>query len=308
MSAKSYDIIIIGAGMAGMTAAIYACRANKTVLVLENKVPGGQIVGTFRVENWPGDFGVSGADLSEKICEQMKKLGAELVYTNVEKVEKEEDRFLVESEDGAFQASAVILAMGCKDRELDVPGGHELSGKGIFYCATCDGSLYKDQDVAVVGGGNSALSGALYLSDIVRKISIINLGKEFKGDAVIVDKLKAKGNVEFLMGYETEEVLGEDKVRGIRLKPSGMMEEVKDDLELSVGGVFVAIGKQPATDCAALLVKLDDAGYVMAGDDCHTSRDGVFVAGDCRTKTLRQLVTAAADGAMAAGEAVKFLR
>ena len=308
MSAKSYDIIIIGAGIAGMTAAIYAHRAGKTVLVLEDKVPGGQIVNTFRVENWPGDFGVSGAELSKKIHQQMTEIGVETVFAKVDSIKRDDASFVISAEDEEFDAKAVILAMGSKDRELDVPGGHELSGKGIFYCATCDGALFQGKDIAVIGGGNSALSGALYLSELANKIYIINLGSEFKGDKIIVEKLQAKENVEFLLGYATEEVAGDSKVQGIKLKPSGLIKEVMDSLELKVDGVFVAIGKQPATDLVSGLVKLDAAGYIVAGEDCHTSCEGIFVAGDCRTKQLRQLVTAAADGAMAASEAVQYLR
>ena len=308
MSAETYDIIIIGAGIAGMTAAIYARRAGKSVLVLESKVPGGQIVSTFRIENWPGDFGVSGADLSKKVSDQVNQLGAKVDYEVVEKIEKHQEGFWVKTDENEYQARAVILAMGTKDRELNIPGGHELAGKGISYCATCDGALYKDKIVAVVGGGNSAMASALYLADLASRVYLINLSGEFKGDAMLVDKLKARDNVEFLLGYNSEEVLGEEKVRGLRLVPSGMVESVTEGRELAVDGIFVAIGKQPATDLVSDLVELDQAGYIVAGEDCHTSLDGIFVAGDCRTKQLRQLITAASDGAMAASEAIQFLR
>lgn len=308
MSAETYDIIIIGAGIAGMTAAIYARRAGKSVLVLESKVPGGQIVSTFRIENWPGDFGVSGADLSKKVSDQVNQLGAKVDYEVVEKIEKHQEGFWVKTDENEYQARAVILAMGTKDRELNIPGGHELAGKGISYCATCDGALYKDKTVAVVGGGNSAMASALYLADLASRVYLINLSGEFKGDAMLVDKLKARDNVEFLLGYNSEEVLGEEKVRGLRLVPSGMVESVTEGRELAVDGIFVAIGKQPATDLVSDLVELDQAGYIVAGEDCHTSLDGIFVAGDCRTKQLRQLITAASDGAMAASEAIQFLR
>lgn len=308
MSALEYDLVIVGAGIAGMTAAIYARRAGKSVLVLEGKVPGGQIISTFRIENWPGDFGVSGADLSKKIHHQMDELGAVVKYAVVSETKKQANDFLVETDDGEFLARAVILAMGTKDRELEIPGGHELAGKGISYCATCDGALFKDKDVAVVGGGNTALASALYLSDVVKKVYLVSLSHEFKGDAMLVDKLKAKGNVDFLLGYASEAVLGSEKVTGLKLKPSGMEVDVTEGRELNVEGIFVAIGRQPTTELVSGLVELDKSGYIVAGEDCHTSLDGVFVAGDCRTKQLRQLVTAAADGAMAASEAIQFLR
>ncbi len=296
----NYDVVIVGAGVAGLTAAIYARRAGKSVLVLEGKVPGGQIINTFHIENWPGDFGVSGVDLTQKIQRQAIELGAEIEMEEVVSVIKEGNGFKIVTEDDEYTSGAIILAVGAEDKKLGIPREEELTGRGVSYCATCDGAFYKGKNVAVVGGGNTALYDALYLSDLVSKVYLVHRREDFRGDAVLVDRLREKNNVEFVLGYVPEEILGEKNVSGLKLAPSGKVDGVDKSRELEVDGIFVAVGKKPQAEIYSDLVKLDEKGYIEAGEDCKTSCPGVMVAGDCRTKSVRQLVTAAADGAIAA--------
>ncbi len=302
-----YDVVIVGAGIAGLTAAIYAKRAGKSVLVLEGKTYGGQIINTFQIENWPGDYGVSGVDLMQKIYKQATELGAEVEFEEVVAIEKTETGFVVKTEDEEYVAGAVILAVGAEDKKLGLVSEEKFAGRGVSYCATCDGAFYKDKKVAVIGGGNTALYDALYLADIASKVYLVHRRNEFRGDAVLVEKLKRKENVKFVLGYVPEQILGDDKVAGVKLAPSGKVDSVTSERTLDVDGIFVAIGKKPATEKYAELVKLDENGYIVASEDCKTSCDGVYVAGDCRTKDIRQLVTAAADGAVAADVAVNYL-
>lgn len=302
-----YDVVIIGAGIAGLTAAIYVRRSNKTVLVLEGQAYGGQIINTLQIENWPGDYGISGVDLMQKIYKQATELGAEVEFEEVEVVEKVGEDFVIKTEDGEYKAGAVILAVGAEDKKLGIEREAELTGRGVSYCATCDGAFYKGKNVAVIGGGNTALYDAVYLADIADKVYVVHRRDEFRGDAVLVEKLKRKENVEFVLGYVPEQIFGDDKVAGVKLAPSGRVDSVTSERILDVDGIFVTIGKKPATEKFAELVKLDENGYIVASEDCRTSCDGVYVAGDCRTKDIRQLVTAAADGAVAADAAVNYL-
>lgn len=309
---KKYDLIVIGAGVAGMVAGIYAKRAGKSVLVLEGKVHGGQIIQTIKVGNWPGELVISGMDLSEKIYYQADKLGVEFCYEEVVSLKKTEEVisvdevekpiWMVETDDDNYTSSAIIIAVGTKDRELGLPREEELVGKGVSYCATCDGAFYKGRDVIVVGGGNTALYDALYLADIAKKVYLVHRRDEFRGDAMLVERLKEKGNVEFMLKHHLVELKGKEKVDGVVIEDS-----VGERKDLKVDGVFVAIGRVPSTDIFKEIVALDEVGYVIAGEDCKTSAPGVFVAGDCRTKQIRQLVTAAADGAVAGMAACRYL-
>ena len=253
---KEYDIVIVGAGIAGLTAAIYAVRAGKSVLILEERVEGGQIINTINIENWPGDLGISGVDLIRKITAQTTELGAEIEYEEVVNVSQENDGFLVKTEDAEYLCKALIIASGTEPRKLGDKMMNDVGKRPVSYCATCDGALYKGKKVVVVGHGNTARHEVKYLEGICEKVYKIH---------------------------------HDDKI--------------PEDAE----AVFVAIGRLPLTSCFKGLVDIDEKGYIVAGEDCHTSLDGVFVAGDCRTKSLRQLVTAAADGAMSATEAVKYL-
>ena len=300
--AKLYDIAIIGGGMAGLTAAIYAARANKSVVLFERKVYGGQILTSMKVSNYPGESGISGYELMKKVYEQAKKYDVVFVDEDVISIKDDKNKEL-KTEDEIFYAKTVIIATGTKDRELDIPGEKEFLGHGLSYCATCDGAFYMDKPVAVVGGGNTALYDALYLADIASKVYLIHRRDEFRGDAHLVEKLREKKNVEFVMESRPNKLLGDKKISGIEV-----IDTAGEKKTLDVDGVFVAIGRVPATEQFKDIVKLDKDGYIVAGEDCHTSAEGIFVAGDCRTKTLRQLVTASSDGAMAATEAVHYLK
>ena len=292
-----YDVIILGAGIAGMTAAIYARRANKTVLVIEGKVPGGQIVNATDVRNWPGEERIAGEELSQKIYHQMNNFGAKMRYEVVTGVEKDGDLFEVTTDEGIYQGRSVIIATGSRDKELGVPGEKELVGHGVSYCVTCDGELYKGQDVAVVGGGNTAMYDALYLANLAQKVYLVHRRPQFRADAALVDQAQKLKNVELLLGQTPERIIGESEVEGLMLKNETLL----------VKAVFVAVGRTPETEAVQGLVDLDKNGYIVAGEDCCTSVPGVFAAGDCRIKQVRQLVTAAGDGAVAAGAAVEYL-
>lgn len=302
MAEKVYDVIIVGAGIAGMTAAIYARRAGKSTLVLEGKAYGGQIVNTFSIANWPGEPGVSGVDLAKKIYKQAKDLGAEIEFEEVLAVKDTGDKKEIKTDENVYLGRALILAVGSRDREMEIPREKELTGHGVSYCATCDGAFYKDKDVAIVGGGNTAFYDALYLADVAKKVYLVHRRDSFRADAALVEKVRAKKNVEFVLEAHPVEILGEKKVEGL-------VVEKKDGEKqnLVVDGIFVAVGRVPATKIFSDLVDLDEKGYIVAGEDCHTSCAGVFVAGDCRVKDVRQLVTAASDGAVAANEAVQYL-
>lgn len=306
---KKVDIVIIGAGMAGLTAAIYARRAGKSALVLEAKTHGGQIINTFDIQNWPGEESVSGVDLMQKIYHQANNLGAEIEYEEVTGVVDNGDgaeateRFTVKTEDAEYACGAIIIATGSVERRMDVPGEEKFIGRGVSFCATCDGAFYKDQPVAVVGGGNTAFYDALYLADLCAKVYLVHRRREFRADAILVEKLRARQNVEFLTPFVPTEVLGDKKVTGLAIREKEGARERK----LDVSGVFVAVGRLPQTEIFAEMVSRDGAGYIEAGEDCATSRPGIFVAGDVRMKSIRQLTTAAADGTVAATEAVRFL-
>ena len=298
-----HDIIIIGAGPAGMTAAIYARRAAKSVLVLEAVNYGGQILNTPDIENYPAEAHVSGYDFSTKLYEQAKGLGAEFIFEKAVGIKNGNGKKTVVTVNNSYEAGAVILATGSANRKLGLEDEEKLVGKGISYCATCDGNFYRKKIVAVVGGGNTALEDALYLSDLAEKVYLIHRRDSFRGEEANVSRLTARDNVEFIYNSNVTKLISDKRLRAIEVtnKIDGSVRTVE------LNGLFVAVGRVPENRNFADLVSLDDAGYVEAGEDCHTSCAGIFVAGDNRTKTLRQLVTAAADGAMAATEAVKYI-
>lgn len=303
---KRYDVVIVGAGMAGLTSAIYSARANKKTLVLEGKAYGGQILTTMKIANYPGAPNVSGPELMERIYNQALGLGVEVKFEEVIEIGDGEVK-KVKTDEGEYEALAVILAVGAEDQEMEIPREKELVGRGVSYCATCDGAFYKDKVVAVVGGGNSALYETLYLADLASKIYLIHRRDEFRADAFLVDKVKGLSNVEMVLGFQPAEILGEEKVGGLKLVPSGLVSSVDASREIEVEGIFVAIGKRPATKKYTELVNLNEKGYIVASEDCKTSCPGIFAAGDCRTKEIRQLITAASDGAVAAKMAVEYL-
>ena len=300
-----HDIIIVGGGPAGLTAAVYALRAGKTVLVIEKGGFGGQIAFSPKVENIPGTISISGAAFADQLVEQAMNLGAEMELEAVTKVEKTADCFTVHTEEGsAFAGKAVILALGVKHRMLGLPGEQELIGSGISFCAVCDGAFYTGQDVAMVGGGNSAMQEALLLSEVCRKVTIVqNLG-DFTGEKKLAQALAEKDNVEvhfntIVTAYEAEE----GSLTGVHLRNT----QTEEDSFLPVDGAFLAVGLVPENEPFAEFAKLNDWGYFDSGEDCRTATEGLFVAGDCRSKRIRQVVTASSDGAIAATAACMYL-
>ena len=297
-----YDIIIIGGGPAGLTAATYARRAGKSVLVIEKNAFGGQITWSPKVENFPGFVSVSGVELGDKLLEQAMEQGAEVELEEVETLTVNGGVKRVRCVSGAeFEARAVIIATGARPRMLGLPREQELIGNGVCFCAVCDGAFYKGQDVAVNGGGNSALQDALLLSETCRKVYLIHRRDSFRGEAKLVDALKAKDNVEFILGARITELVGEDELCGLKLDCNG------ETRNIDVTGLFVAIGHAPDNGKFSNLIALTEAGYADSNEDCLTVTPGVFTAGDCRRKSVHQLTTAVADGSVAALAACAYL-
>ena len=298
-----YDVIIIGAGTAGLSAAIYAVRAGKSALVLEAKAYGGQIINTPEVENYPGIKNISGFEFATGLFEQAKDAGAVIKTQGVLEVKKEADIFTVTTKRNIYESKALIIATGATNRPLGLEREKEMIGKGISYCATCDGAFFKGKDVAVIGGGNTALEDAGFLSNYCRKVYIVHRRDAFRGEPATLERLKAKENVELVLDSVSVELTGEDRVSGLEVKNVKTGELRK----LDVDGIFVAIGQIPSNALFKDFVALDAAGYVVAGENCRTDVKGVFAAGDCRTKKIRQLTTAASDGAIAALEACEYI-
>lgn len=293
---KTIDIIVIGAGTAGLTAAIYGQRAGRHVLLLEEGMYGGQIVNTPEIENYPGIQQISGFQFAMNLYEQATALGAELETGKVVEITENGDHKVVRTKQAEYSCGAVIIATGAKNRKLGIQGEEALVGRGISYCAACDGAFYKDKTVAVVGGGNTALGDADYLANGCRQVYLIHRREEFRGDASLAERLKQRENVTCIMNAVVTDVQAGERLEKITV------EDVvsKEPQELSVDGLFVAIGQVPENQAFANLVELDAKGYIVAGEDCKTKTSGVYAAGDCRMKAVRQLTTAAADGAVAA--------
>lgn len=303
---KIYDIGIIGGGTAGMTAAIYGQRAGKQTVIIEGSTFGGQITSSPNVENYPGIASVSGSEFSMNLLEQATRLGAETVMEEVTGIEDEsgEKRIkIIRTTGGAYRCKSVILATGVTHRHLGVPNEERLTGAGVSYCATCDGMFFRGRDVAVVGGGSTALQDAEFLSDYCRKVYLIHRRDEFRGENKTVNRLKEKENVEFILNTTVREIIGNTSVERLILNNKITNKEFK----LEVSGVFIAVGQIPRNEAFSDMVELDSSGFIIAAEDCVTSHPGIFAAGDCRTKEVRQLTTAAADGAVAALAACKYI-
>ena len=298
-----HDIVIIGAGPAGLTAALYALRADKTVLILEKGTFGGQITYSPQIENYPGFAQMSGNEFADKLVDQVISQGAELEMETVTAIRDNGTTKTVVTEDGEHEAKAVIIATGVKHRQTGLAGENELVGAGISYCAVCDGAFFKGQTVAVLGGGNSALQEAVLLSEGCKKVYVIQNLDYFTGEAKLVEKLKEKDNVEFIMGTVISALHGETELKALTLKK----ESDSTESELAVDGLFVAIGLIPQNDAFAEIAGLNEYGYIDSGEDCLTATQGVFVAGDCRSKKIRQITTATADGSVAALAACRYI-
>ena len=299
-----YDVVIIGAGTAGMSAAIYTVRAGKTALMLEGNAYGGQIINTPDIENYPGIAHISGFDFATGLYEQALALGAELEFEKALSVKKTDGGFEVLTAQNSYPCKAVILATGAKNRPLGLPNEQKLIGHGVSYCATCDGMFFRGRDVAVNGGGNTALEDALFLSNYCNKVYLVHRRDQFRGDLKEVQRLREKDNIEFVLNSTISEIKEEeDMVSAIVVKD----KFTGDTREIPVAGLFVAIGQEPDNLPFANVAELDEKGYISAGEDCTCKIPGVFTAGDCRTKTVRQLTTAASDGAVAALAACGYI-
>lgn len=300
-----YDLIIIGSGPAGLSAAVYAVRAGLKLLVLEkNPMSGGQVLNTYEVDNYLGMPGINGFDMGMQFRTHADKLGVEFKTAQVLSIENREDRKIVHTANEDYETKAIIVATGAKHAHLQVPGEEEFSGRGVSYCATCDGAFFRGRTVAVVGGGDVALEDAIYLARTSEKVYLIHRRDEFRGAMILQEEVKKLSNIEVLYSHEVTEVKGNDVVEAICVRNNKTGEEK----ELPLAGLFIAVGIQPETGLLQSMLSLDEGGYVEAGEDCVTDVPGIFVAGDIRKKPIRQIVTAVSDGANGATSAMHFVK
>lgn len=299
-----YDIVIIGAGPAGLTSAVYAGRADKKVLIIEKETFGGQITHSPRVENYPGFIQMSGNEFAEKLVEQAMAQGADIELDTVVGIEKNDGYFTVKGERGSYEGKSVIIATGSAHRRLGLPKEDKFTGEGVSYCAVCDGAFYSGKDIAVIGGGNSALQEAVLLSKTSKSVTVIQNLAFLTGENKLIQELENKDNVSFVFSSVVTELLGEDTFKGIRIKNT----ENGEEKDLSFDGIFVAIGQKPENDPFRENVTLNEWGYIEADESCiPESEKGIFVAGDCRSKRIRQIATAISDGAVAALAACSYI-
>lgn len=299
-----YDLAILGAGPAGICAAIYATRAKLNTIWLDKKfVQGGQIVDTYEVDNYPGLPGITGLDLGEAMAGHAKKLGMKPQREPVRSIEAEQGIKVIRTKKNEYRARAVIIACGATHRHLGIPGEEELSGMGVSYCATCDAAFFQDRTVVVVGGGNVAVEDAILLSRTCKKVYLVHRRDELRAEKILQESLFACKNVELIWDSIPLSIEGTDKVEALKIQNKKTQEESF----IETDGVFIAVGIVPGTEKFKDLVKLDEAGYIVAGEDGITSEPGIFAAGDIRTKNLRQVVTAVADGANAVVSAQRYL-
>ena len=297
-----YDIIVVGAGPAGLTASVYALRAGKSVLVLEKEVFGGQISLSPCVENYPGFEKISGAELAEHLVSQSKSLGAQINFESVSEIIDGKIKTVV-TDSHRYECKSVIIATGARHRHLGLEGEEKFTGRGVSYCAVCDGAFFRGKNVAVVGGGDAALQDAVFLSERCSHVDIIHRRDVFRGEAHLVKILEKRENVSFIMNCVVTSLKGDKKLSEIEIK--NVVSEKTDTL--LIDGLFIAVGQEPQNAPFANLISLDKGGYVISGENCTTKTNGIFVAGDCRTKEVRQLTTAVSDGTVAAINAVNYI-
>lgn len=295
-----YDIIIIGAGPAGLTAALYALRANKKILIFEAKSYGGQIINASKIENYPGIQNISGFDFATTLYNQVKTLNGEIKYETVTRVTENKE---VYTNSGKYEAKAIIIATGSANRRLNIQNEKEFIGKGISYCATCDGNFFKDKVVAVVGGGQTAIDDVLYLSNIVSKVYLIYRGEKLNESLDKLDKIYELSNLEILLNSNISMINGKDVLTSIEITDNNQNKK-----EISIDGLFIAVGQEPKNEIFNNIVDLNEKGYIKTTDGVHTKTDRIYVAGDTRVKELRQLTTAVADGSIAATIAIKEMK
>ncbi len=298
------DVLIIGAGPAGLCCALYASRAGLQTLILEKFFPGGQVITTPEIENYPGVAKTSGAELAMELERSARAFGAELKNETVTELSLSGDIKVAVTDKGRYEARTIVLASGASRRTLGVQGEERYSGRGISYCATCDGSLYKDKTVAVVGGGSTALEDALYLAKLCKGVHLIHRRDEFRGEAVLADAVRKQSGIEIHYDTVVTEITGNMKVESLSLQN----KKTGETSAISIDGLFIAVGTVPENALMQGQVELDQSGYIKAGESCETSLPGVFVAGDLRTKQLRQVVTAVADGAVCATMAGHYIQ
>ncbi len=300
-----YDIIIIGAGPAGLTAALYARRAEKKVLVIEKETFGGQITHSPKVENYPGFTVMSGNEFADKLIEQVMYQGAEIELDTVTGIKGEAGDFTVECERGSFQGKTVIIATGAKHRQLGLDRENDFTGEGVSYCAVCDGAFYKGKDVAVIGGGNSALQEAILLAKTSKSVTVVQNLPFLTGEIKLREEIEKLDNVKVILSSIVLQILGDSKFEGIKIQNT----ETKEESDITIDSIFVAIGQQPDNESFKDVVKLNEYGYIVSDESCipEGSVKGIFTAGDCRTKKIRQVATAISDGATAALEACSFI-
>ncbi len=302
-----YDMIIVGGGPAGLTAGLYACRARLKVLLFEKYVFGGQVANTYEIKNYPGFDTITGPELVEKMQKQVEACGLKTINDEVLDYDFKGDIKVVKTEySGTFKAKTIVLAMGADARKLGVKGEEKLKGKGVCYCAICDGALYRDRVVAVVGGGDSAMEDATYLTSVAKKVYLIHRRNEFRAQQILQDKvmeLVKQGKIELVLESGIDEVYGENFVEGIKVK-NFTTDEIRD---IKLDGVFITVGREPDTVSIDAIEK-DEKGYILSNDSMETNIKGVYVAGDCRKKELRQIVTACSDGAIAGTKANIFVK
>ncbi len=295
-----YDVIIIGCGPAGMTAAIYALRANKKVLILEKESIGGQIASSPLVENYPGYIKISGSELSNNLYEQVINLGGEIELEEVTEIKNGKEKTVV-TEDNEYKTKAIIIATGNKFRTLGLPNEENLIGNGIHFCVSCDGAFYKNKTVAVIGGGNTALVTSLALSELCKKVYIVQNLEFLTAEKVLTDRIKNKSNVEIIYNSVVKKLNGEEELESI------IISDTKEDRKLDIDGMFLSIGQIPQNEFLKDIIKLNENKFIVSDNDCHTNIEGIFVAGDCRDKKIRQLTTATNDGTIAAIESIKYI-
>ena len=301
---EKYDVVIIGAGPAGLTAAIYASRANLSVLIIEAGVNGGKLSKTYEIENYPGIKSISGLELANQLTEHGQKFGAKLIAGEVKQIKEGEEGNVILTDGRVFDARAIIVATGTKERTLDLPHADEFTGRGISYCAVCDGFFYRKKQIAIIGGGNSALEEALYLASLAEKVTIIIRRDVFRADASVIDRVKANEKIEIITKHVPSElVIEDDRICGLKIRNVDTNEESI----VPCKGIFPYIGADPCTDFLDTSI-LDERGYIKVNPDMSTAIKGIYGAGDCIQKDLRQVVTACNDGAIAANSIIKYLK
>lgn len=298
-----YDIIVIGGGAAGMTAALNSLRGGKKTLIIEKETFGGQISKSPRVENIPSIKEISGTDFSDKLFDQIMDLGCDFELDNITSIIKEDNIFTIVGEFSSYFGKAIIIATGLEHRKINIDGEDDLVGKGVSYCAVCDGAFYKDEDVCLIGDGNTALQYALLLANYCKKVFLCTIFDKFFGDDVLVSKVKERTNIEIIHNISLQQFIYDIELHGLLFKNT----TTNKTIQLNVKGCFIAIGQIPNNKCFNNVLDLDDNGYILTDDNLETKTRGIFVAGDCRQKKVRQLTTAISDGAIASIGAVNYI-